>query len=72
MTRFLLFLISYGLMVVTITQMIFYLNYRSVGYSWNEVFSYILQTPDFKLFVISSICFTCVVFFPSPSRLPSL
>ena len=36
MTRLFIFLISYGLIVITVSQMIFYFNYRSLGYEWSK------------------------------------
>lgn len=70
MTRLLLFLTSYGLIVVTISNMILYFNYRSLGYEWNPIFQYILSTADFKLFVLSVIVLILTVYVPVPSRPP--
>lgn len=71
MTRFFLFLISYGLIVITASQIIFYFNYRTLGYEWKQVFTYILQTADFYLFILSAIILILTVFVRVPSRLPS-
>lgn len=69
-TRIFIFLISYGLIVVTVSQMIFYFNYRSFGYSWDQVFYYILRTPDFKLFVIALVMLVLTVSYRAPLRAP--
>ena len=71
MTRIFLFLISYGLIVVTVSQMIFYFNYRSLGYEWHQIFYFILRTADFALFVIAAIMIILTVYVRVPSRLPS-
>ncbi|MGN7387067.1 hypothetical protein [Sporosarcina sp. SAFN-015] len=70
MMRIFLFLISYGLIVVTVTHMIFYFNYLSLGYSWQRILLFIIQTPDFTLFVMAVILLAITVFFQAPSRTP--
>lgn len=69
--RILIFLVCYGLIVLTSTHMILYLNYHALGYTWTSVFTFILQTVDFKIFVGSCIGMLIVFFFPSPSQSPS-
>jgi hypothetical protein len=71
MTRIFLFLISYGLIVVTVSNMIFYFNYRSLGYSWHQIFNFIIHTADFALFVVSTIMIILTVYVRVPSRFPS-
>ncbi len=70
MTRILFFLISYGLIVITATHMIFYFNYLSLGYSWKQILLFIIQTPDFTLFVMAVILLIITVFFRAPSQTP--
>jgi hypothetical protein len=70
MTRLFIFLISYGLIVITATQMIFYLNYRSLGYEWSEIVDYIVGSADFALFSIAVIILILSVSVRAPSRLP--
>jgi hypothetical protein len=70
MTRLFIFLISYGLIVITATQMIFYLNYRSLGYEWGEIVDYIVGSADFALFSIAVIILILSVSVRAPSRLP--
>ena len=70
MTRIFLFLISYGLIVVTASQIIFYFNYRSLGYGWRQIFYFIIHTADFTLLVISAIMIILTVYVRVPSRLP--
>ncbi len=71
MTRLLLFLISYGLIVITTSNMIFYFNYRSIGYEWNQIFYFIVHTADFTLFVLAATTLILTVYVRVPSRLPS-
>ncbi len=71
MTRLFLFLISYGLIVVTVSNMIFYFNYRALGYEWQQIFYYILHTADFMLFVLAVLVLILTVYVRVPSRLPS-
>ncbi len=70
MTRLFLFLISYGLVVISATQIIFYLNYRSLGYEWHQVFYFIIRTGDFALLVVSGIILAITVAYRGPSRSP--
>ncbi|MFD1205984.1 MULTISPECIES: hypothetical protein [Sporosarcina] len=70
MTRVFLFLISYGIIVVTVSNMILYLNYLSLGYTYQQIFMYILQTADFALFVMAVIVLNLTVFFRFPSLPP--
>ena len=69
-TRILLFLISYGLLVVSISHVIFYFNYRTLGYEWSQVFYFIIRTSDFALLVISAITLIITVSYRGPSRSP--
>lgn len=71
MTRLLLFLISYGLIVITVSQMIFYFNYTSLGYDWYQIFQFIVSSADFTLFIISVIMLILTVYVRVPSRFPS-
>ncbi|MCG7344650.1 hypothetical protein MHZ92_10915 [Sporosarcina sp. ACRSL] len=70
MTRIFLFLISYGLIVVTVSHMILYFNYLSLGYSWQRILLFIIQTPDFMLFVMAVILLIMTVAFRAPSQTP--
>lgn len=70
MTRFFLFLISYGLLVISTSQMIIYLNYRTIGYKWDAVLYYIVRTPDFMILIVSAVTMVIIVFFRGPLRSP--
>lgn len=70
MTRLFLFLISYGLIVVTVSNMIFYFNYRSLGYDWKQILFYIVHTADFTLFVLAALTLILTVYVQVPSRFP--
>lgn len=70
MTRLFLFLISYGLIVVTVSNMILYINYKSLGYEWRQIIYFIMHTADFILFVLAAITLVLTVYVRVPSRLP--
>lgn len=70
MARVFIFLISYGLIVVTVSHMIFYFNYISLGYSWKQIFLFIIQTADFALFIMAVILLMLSVFARGPSQSP--
>ena len=70
MTRFFLFLISYGLLVMSTAQVIFYFNYRTIGYEWSQVFYFIIRTADFAILVVSAITLMIIVSYRGPSRSP--
>ena len=55
MARIFLFLFSYGLCISNVSQIILYLNYRTLGHSWQAVLSFIISTPSFYIAVISFI-----------------
>ena len=71
MTRFFLFLFSYGLCVMNISHLILYLNYRTLGYSWRVVFMFLLQTVEFYVALGAFIILIIVVFDLNPLRSPS-
>lgn len=71
MNRIFLFLVSYGLCVITMSHLVLFLNYRALGHSWETVFRYILSTPDFKLMVLSLVVLIFCVSGRGPSRIPS-
>lgn len=70
MTRFLLFIFCYSVIVVTIANMIFYFNYTSLGYDAVQIICFIVQSADFMAFILSVIVLLFIVYVPSPSRPP--
>lgn len=66
--RFVLFLISYGLCVLAISNCIMYLNYRTLGYTWQAVFYFLLQTAEFYMGIIGLIILFGVAYDLFPSR----
>lgn len=72
MTRLFLFLIAYGLVVITTSHMIFYFNYRSLGYEWSQIFHFIFRTADFFIFLIAAgvLVLTITVSGRAPSQPP--
>ena len=62
LTRVVLFFISYGLFVISITQCILYLNYRTLGYSWYAVIRFILQTTELYIALGSILIMISVIY----------
>lgn len=56
-----MFLLSYGLLILSISNLILYLNYRTLGYSWSVVFKFLLHTTEFYLAVGACIILCSVV-----------
>jgi len=59
--RLFLFLMSYGLMILSIGNLILYLNYRTLGYSWSVVFKFIFHTTEFYMAIGACIVLCSVV-----------
>lgn len=70
LTRFVLFLVCYGLCVMSISNMILYLNYRTLGYSWHVVLLYIVNSVELYLALAALIGLFIVVYGLGPSRSP--
>lgn len=56
-----MFLLSYGLLILSIGNLILYLNYRTLGYSWTVVFKFLLHTTEFYLAIGACIILCSVV-----------
>lgn len=70
MVRYMIFLISYGFTVLSFSNCILYLNYRTLGYSWPAVASFIIQTTEFYIGIVSFIVLLIVVYDLNPLRPP--
>lgn len=70
MLRYILFLVSYGFTVIAFSNCILYLNYRTLGYSWVAVLTFIVQTAEFYIGVCSLIVLFIVVYDLAPLRSP--
>lgn len=70
MTRFVIFLFCYGICAMSISNIILYLNYRTLGYTWHAVLLYILNSAEIYLALGAIIGMFIVVYAPSPSRSP--
>lgn len=70
LTRFVLFLICYGLCVMSLSNIILYLNYRTLGYSWHAVLSYIVNGVELYLALAALIGMFSLVYVQGPSRSP--
>ncbi|RND00618.1 hypothetical protein EC501_04020 [Lysinibacillus halotolerans] len=70
MFRFMLFLFSYGICVMSVGNLLLYLNYRTLGYSWSAVWSFIVGTHELYIAIVSLIILFILIFDLIPSRFP--
>lgn len=70
MFRFILFLFNYGICVMSFGNLLLYLNYRTLGYSWPAVWAFILGTYELYLGIGSLIVLFILIFDLIPSRSP--
>lgn len=68
--RFMMFLFSYGICVISVTNLLLYLNYRTLGYSWSAVLFFIVRSHEFYLMIISLVIIFLLIFGLFPSRFP--
>ena len=61
MFRLFLFLMSYGLIILSVGNLILYLNYRTLGYSWIVVFKFMMHTTEFYVALGSAIVLGAIV-----------
>ncbi|MGG2053199.1 hypothetical protein ABFY48_02285 [Lysinibacillus pakistanensis] len=61
MFRLFLFLMSYGLIILSVGNLILYLNYRTLGYSWIVVFKFMMHTTEFYIALGSAIVLGAIV-----------
>ncbi|PYF06530.1 hypothetical protein BJ095_109103 [Ureibacillus chungkukjangi] len=70
MFRFMLFLFSYGICVMSVGNLLLYLNYRTLGYSWSAVWAFIVTTNELYMAIGSIVILFILIFDLSPSRFP--
>lgn len=70
MNRFVLFLFSYGMCIMAGSNLILYLNYRTLGYSWTAVCLYILHSVELYIAGGALVVMFIVVYGLGPSRSP--
>lgn len=60
LARMFFFLVGFGLMVIGFVNIIIYMNYMTVGYSFNEYVNFIIRSSEFIYailgFVIVNLC----------------
>lgn len=61
MFRLFLFLMSYGLIILSVGNLILYLNYRTLGYPWIVVFKFMMHTTEFYIALGSAIVLGAIV-----------
>jgi hypothetical protein len=69
--RLTIFLVTYFITALSLTNCILYLNYRTLGYSWVAVTKFIMQTGAFYISVIGLIILFIIVYDLIPLRSPS-
>ncbi|MGG2084648.1 hypothetical protein [Lysinibacillus pakistanensis] len=52
---------SYGLIILSVGNLILYLNYRTLGYSWIVVFKFMMHTTEFYIALGSAIVLGAIV-----------
>ena len=62
MTRFLTFLIGFGLMVIGFTYIITYMNLMSMGYSFQEYLYYITSRIECLFSIIGFLIISIIIF----------
>lgn len=62
MTRFLIFLIGFGLMVIGFTYIITYMNLMSMGYSFLEYLYYIMSRIECLFSLIGFLIISIIIF----------
>ena len=62
MMRFISFLIGFGLSIIGFIYIITYLNYLTIGYTWNDYLKLIITKPECLLAFIG-IVILCIVIF---------
>jgi len=62
MTRFVSFLLGFGLSIIGFIYIITYLNYLTIGYTWKDYFKLIITKPECLLAFIG-IFILCIVIF---------
>jgi len=62
MTRLFLFLVGFGLMVIGIVHIIIYMNFMTVGYTFNEYVNFIIRSSDFVYTIVGFIIVNLCIF----------
>ncbi len=62
LSRVFFFLIGFGLMVIGSVNIIIYMNYMTVGYSFSEYVNFIIRSSEFILVIIGFIIINLCIF----------
>lgn len=62
MLRLMMFLLGFGLSIIGFIYIITYLNYLTVGYTWNEYMHLLLTKPECLLALIGMFILCIVIF----------
>lgn len=61
-TRMFFFLVGFGLMVIGFVNIIIYMNYMAVGYSFNEYVNFIIRSSEFIYTIVGFIIVNLCIF----------
>ena len=67
-SRILIFLFGFGLMVIGSSFLILYLNLLTIGYSFKEYVNFIIRRPELYYFFIGMILILCTLLIPGGKR----
>jgi hypothetical protein len=62
MARMFFFLVGFGLMVVGLVHIIIYMNFMTVGYSFNEYVNFIIRSSEFIYTIVGFIIVNLCIF----------
>ena len=62
MARMFFFLVGFGLMVIGLVHIIIYMNFMTVGYSFNEYVNFIIRSSEFVYTIIGFIIVNLCIF----------
>ncbi|MDD2496038.1 MAG: hypothetical protein PHE29_12700 [Tissierellia bacterium] len=62
MARMFFFLVGFGLMVIGLVHIIIYMNFMTVGYSFNEYVNFIIRSSEFVYTIVGFIIVNLCIF----------
>ncbi|MDD2469324.1 MAG: hypothetical protein PHI22_00065 [Bacilli bacterium] len=62
LARVFFFLVGFGLMVIGFVHIIIYMNFMTVGYSFNEYVNFIIRSSEFAYTIVGFIIINLCIF----------
>lgn len=62
LSRMFFFLVGFGLMVIGLVNIIIYMNFMIVGYTFNEYVNFIIRSSEFYCTIVGFIIVTLSIF----------